>query len=116
MTRARGAVYSQILLFHARSKSPQLAAQLAQTWADLFKKRVDELALRGIEDTYKLVASKLEKGKIAKISQASDIQIAGNAVKPERPTGTRRLFKVEAAVQSGGYATEEDQIHSAKSI
>ncbi len=58
LTRARGTVYFQILLFHARSESPQLAAQSAETWADLFKKRVDELALRGIEDTYKLVASK----------------------------------------------------------
>ncbi len=54
-----------------------------------------------VESTYELVAAKREKGKIAIASVASDIQIAADAVEPEKPVGTRRLFVVAAAALVG---------------
>lgn len=54
-----------------------------------------------VQGTYELVAAKREKGKIALTSVASDIQIAAEAVEPENPVGTRRLFVVAAAALIG---------------
>ena len=54
-----------------------------------------------VQSTYELVAAKHEKGKIALSSVASDIQIAAEAVEPENPVGTRRLFIVGAAALIG---------------
>jgi len=54
-----------------------------------------------VQSTYELVAAKHEKGKIALSSIASDIQIAAEAVEPEKPVGTRRLFIVAAAALIG---------------
>jgi len=50
-----GITYSQTMVLHAKADDPKLAAQLAQTWAGLFKRRVDDLAWSGIEEAYQLI-------------------------------------------------------------
>ena len=54
-----------------------------------------------LETTYLLVGKSLEKGKIAQINKASDIQIAGRAIKPERPEGPGRGMNLVLATCIG---------------
>ncbi len=107
------------------SRVEELRGEIALLQKDIAEQETVQIRLERdrltFEATYQLVASKLEKGKIAKISQASDIQIAGNAVKPESPTGTRRLFKVAAAALVGvlisiGYVVADYSIRMSPSI
>jgi uncharacterized protein involved in exopolysaccharide biosynthesis len=70
------------------------------------------------ENTFGLVSTKLEKGRIAQVSTTSDIIIAANAVPPQRPAGPRRAISVAAAalvglLLSGAFVVVEHLIRQA---
>ena len=87
------------------SKVAELRGKIGDLQKDIAEQETVEKQLQRsvltFETTYQLVASKLEKGKIAQSSVTSYIDIAGDAVEPGRPVGGRRLFKVAAAALVG---------------
>ncbi len=107
------AVAAQQILQGLQSKRDRLISKVEELRTDIETLQKDiaeqetaqkrlERDVTTFENTYNLVASKLEKGKIAKAtSKTSDIQIAGDAVEPGRPVGGRRLFKIAAAALVG---------------
>jgi capsular polysaccharide biosynthesis protein len=50
-----GMVYTQAIMFRATAHTPELAAKTAQTWAEIFKVQVDEVAANGIKATFTLL-------------------------------------------------------------
>jgi len=66
---SQGVTYTQTFIFRARAASPDLAAKIAQTWAEVFKEQVDELATKGVEETF-LLLDTLHKNTQAQLEQA----------------------------------------------
>lgn len=106
-------------------KTKELRAEISQLQKDLAEQEVVEKRLNRdvttFEGTYELVASSLEKGKIAMTNRTSDIQVTGGAVEPEQPAGMRRLFKVAAAAFVGvfigiGYIIAEFFLRNSASV
>lgn len=52
---SQGIMYTQTLFFHAKADAPELAAKIAQTWAEIFKEQVDSVAKTGIGETFALL-------------------------------------------------------------
>jgi len=52
---SQGVNYTQALIFRATANDPQLAADIAQTWAEVFKEQIDELAAKGVGETFVLL-------------------------------------------------------------
>lgn len=53
----QGIAYTQALMFHAKAKSPELAAKTAKTWAEVFKRQVDELSAKGVHESFTLLST-----------------------------------------------------------
>ena len=66
---SQGIMYTQTFVFKATAKTPDLAAKTAQTWAEVFKKQVDELAAKGVGETFALLDT-LHKNTEAQLEQA----------------------------------------------
>lgn len=67
-----GIMYTQTILFHAKASDPEMAAKIAQTWAEVFKREVDEVAAQGVgetfvllDDLHKTAKSELEQAEVA---------------------------------------------------
>lgn len=71
---SQGVTYTQTFIFRARATTPNLAAGIAQTWAEVFKKQVDELAAKGVAETFALLNT-LHKNTEAQLEQA-DLALA----------------------------------------
>ncbi len=69
-----GMVYTQALMFRAKAHTPELAAKTAQTWAEIFKVQVDEVAAKGIKDTFALLETL--HGHSKKELELSDVALA----------------------------------------
>lgn len=52
---AQGITYTQALMLHATGNKPELAAQTAQTWAEVFKEQMDGVATKGVSETFALL-------------------------------------------------------------
>ena len=50
-----GSMYTQALMFHAKARSPELAAKMAEAWAEVFKEQVDDMAAKGVGETFSLL-------------------------------------------------------------
>lgn len=50
-----GIMYTQAIIFHARANDPELAAKIAQVWAETFKEQMDKNAAKGIKDSFQLL-------------------------------------------------------------
>lgn len=68
----QGIMYTQTIFFHAEAHAAELAAKIAQTWAEIFKQQVDTVAETGIGETFSLLdtlhtdtKSELEKAELA---------------------------------------------------
>jgi uncharacterized protein involved in exopolysaccharide biosynthesis len=102
-TTQRGITYSQTILFHARADTPELAAQLAQTWAELFKKRVDKLASTGIDETFTSISSMWTQ-------TVEDLSKAENALVEFKKRWNLDLMKLEKSSKETLLALMEDQL------
>ncbi len=67
----RGTLYSQLMMFYARAKTPQLAADIVREWANLFKQRVDSLMWSGIDESATLMDSMYTSSK-SELGRAED--------------------------------------------
>jgi len=102
-TAQRGTVYAQTILFHARAKSPKLAADLARTWADKFKARIDDLGRTGIDETYLLIQSMWTKTK-------GDLDAAEKAYEKWRMGWNLDLMRLEKSSKEKSLTLLEDQL------
>lgn len=102
-TAQRGVTYSQMILFHARADSPNLAARLAQKWAELFKKRVDGLASTGIDDTVTSIGS-MWKQTVEDLGNAEDELVTFKKV------WNLDLMKLEKSSKETSLTLLEDQL------
>jgi len=51
----QGVTYTRALIFNSKADDPELAARIADTWAGIFKRHMDELASEGIGETFELL-------------------------------------------------------------
>lgn len=92
----RDSIVSQMTDLTSRLDSLQRELTLGKTAETRLLRDVQVL-----EEAYQLVASSLEKGKLAKLNRASDIRFVGDNVEPNVPSGVRRLYIVLMAAMVG---------------
>jgi capsular polysaccharide biosynthesis protein len=66
---AVGITYAPTIMFHAKADTPEMAAKIAETWAESFQKMVDGVSDAGVGETLSLLDS-LHKNAKAELEQA----------------------------------------------
>ena len=86
-TPSFGTQYSRTLVFRVRWSSPEIATNLAQVWAELFKERADQLNQSGLKDTVALVDTMWKNTK-------QELETAENALREFQIKWDLDLLKV----------------------
>lgn len=100
---AQGVVYTQTLLFRAKADSPELAAQTAQTWAEVFKEQVDDVASKGVGETFSLLNTLHETTK-------EQFEQAKSALAEHEKTWNLDLIKAQIAAKQSQFTSFEEKL------
>lgn len=57
-TAISGTQYAKMLVFKGQASQPELASEIVQTWVTLFKRRMDELASSGLEESFDFLSER----------------------------------------------------------
>lgn len=100
---SQGVVYTQTLLFRAKANNPELAAKTAQSWADVFKEQVDDVASKGTGETFSLLDTLHETTK-------KQFEMAKSALAEHVKTWNLDLIKAQIAAKQTQFTTFEDKL------
>ncbi len=92
--------YSQPLTFHAKAGTPELAARMAQTWAEQFKAQVDEVAVQGVGETFSLLEA-------LHTDTRSELEQADRALAEHRKAWNLDLIKAQLQAKQKQYTEFE---------
>ncbi len=100
---AGAAAYTQAIVFHAQAPTPELAAQIAQTWAEVFKERVDEVAAAGVNETYALLETLYENTK-------TELEETERALAEHRKTWNLELIEARLKAKQAQFTELESSL------